>query len=146
MSVSVSFIINIAVAVTAIIFTLYFNTNYDHTLPFKYKNYGDPNRPPIVIIPGLDGCVSFFQDVIPELTVEYNVIVFHLPLCDPSKDCSISYTFPHISLELKKVLDELKLKRVSIIGESFGGVVAQQFAYQYPKHVSSLVLLSSLGK
>lgn len=47
---------------------------YSDDLPFKYKVYGQSTKPPIVIIPGLDGATAFFADIIPELTVDYYVV------------------------------------------------------------------------
>lgn len=99
----------------------------------------------IVLIPGLDGATSFFSDSLPELTVEFQVIVFNLPL-RKRLDSEQNYTFSFMAWELKKVIDELNLKQVHIVGESFGGVVAQHFAMDYPDCVKSLSLLSSLAK
>lgn len=56
------------------------------------------------------------------------------------------YTFTYISDQLKDVIDELNLSKVSVVGESFGGIVAQQFTIDYPTFVSKLVVLSSLAK
>lgn len=38
-----------------------------------FKSYGDASKPPLVIIPGLDGATAFFSDVIPELTLNVSV-------------------------------------------------------------------------
>ena len=48
--------------------------------------------------------------------------------------------------ELKSVIDEIGLQQIHLVGESFGGVVAQHFTLQYPSSVKSLALLSSLAK
>ncbi|CAM3373195.1 alpha/beta fold hydrolase [Marinicrinis lubricantis] len=42
---------------------------------------------------------------------------------------------------LKAVLDGLELKRVHLIGSSFGGAVAIDFSLQYPEYVDRLVLV-----
>ena len=39
----------------------YCKSNYNETLPVRYKQYGNPTKPCVVIIPGLDGATSFFQ-------------------------------------------------------------------------------------
>lgn len=115
-----------------------------------YKQYGNPENPPLIIIPGLDGCTSFFSDVIPEFTPMYNVVVFNLPLAPSpfqrTRKDTPAYSFKFIASELKKVMDTLSIDKAHVIGESFGGVVAQQFTIDHPDAVDRLVVLSSLAK
>ncbi len=94
---------------------------------------------------GLDGVTSFFTDVIPELSVNFNVVLYYLPL---KKDSMLEsdYTFEFIANDLIAVLDELQLSEVSLVGESFGGIVAQHAAFMFPSRVRKLVVLSSLAK
>lgn len=44
---------------------------------------------------------------------------------------------------LKKILDELVVKKSVLIGHSDGGVIAQQFAADHPEHVLALALINS---
>jgi pimeloyl-ACP methyl ester carboxylesterase len=89
------------------------------------------------------------------------IIIFNLPLLEPEPAMKEQdYTFEFIATSLKTVLDSAinqqhqqnqqqqhnQIQRVDIIGESFGGVVAQYFATMYPDRVNSLCLLSSLAK
>ena len=46
---------------------------------------------------------------------------------------------------LRDLLDALGHKRVTIIGQSLGGGVAMQFAYQFPERCERLVLVDSGG-
>ncbi len=108
----------------------------------RYSTYGDRAKPPLVIIPGLDGCTVFFQGVVPELVRDFFVVVYDLPLYHSQKN----YTFSYIAEDVASALDELAIERASIIGESFGGVVAQHVALEHPSRVEALVLLSSLAK
>lgn len=41
----------------------------------RYKAYGDESKPPLVIVPGLDGVTAFFADVLPELTLNVSEAV-----------------------------------------------------------------------
>jgi pimeloyl-ACP methyl ester carboxylesterase len=94
----------------------------------------------------LDGATTFFADVLPELTSDFNVIVFHLPYRPRTMPIQ-NYTLGYIASVLREVVvDDLALEKVSIIGESFGGVIAEVFAVAYPELVDRLVLLSSLAK
>jgi pimeloyl-ACP methyl ester carboxylesterase len=52
---------------------------------------------------------------------------------------------PVLAEDVKKVLDYYRINRsVTIVGLSYGGTVATEFAKQYPKQVKNLVLLSPL--
>ena len=107
----------------------------------RYRSYGDRAKPPLVIIPGLDGCTVFFAHVLPELTRDFFVVVYDLPLYTGQ-----NYTFSYLANDVASALDELAIERASIIGESFGGVVAQHVALEHSERVEALVLLSSLAK
>ena len=107
----------------------------------NYRMYGDLEKPPLVIIPGLDGCTVFFQGVVPELVRDFFVVVYDLPLYNGQ-----NYTFSYLAADLTKALDELAIERAAIVGESFGGVVAQHVALEHSERVEALVLLSSLAK
>ena len=107
----------------------------------RYSTYGDRAKQPLVIIPGLDGCTVFFQGVVPELVRDFFVVVYDLPLYNGQ-----NYTFSYLAADVTKALDELAIERAAIVGESFGGVVAQHVALEHSERVEALVLLSSLAK
>ena len=111
---------------------------------FKYKLYGPLTSNIIMLIPGLDGATSFFSDSIPELTAQgYSVLVMNIPLYLGGNN----YTFEYLASEIMSVLSELRIDGVDcIVGESFGGVITQHIALNYPNKVKSIVLLSSLAK
>ena len=46
----------------------------------RYSTYGDASKPPVVLVPGLDGCASFYAASLPELSREFYVVVYELPL------------------------------------------------------------------
>jgi 3-oxoadipate enol-lactonase len=48
--------------------------------------------------------------------------------------------FPGLAASLKALLDDLGVERAHIVGQSFGGMIAQEFAATYPERVRSLVL------
>lgn len=119
--------------------------HYSDVLDSRFKIYGEgENKPAVVLIPGLDGATAFFSDITPNLTPYYQVVVFNLPL--HARNASEEYSFAHINSELVSMLDKLNLSEVSLVGESFGGIVAQHFALEHPQRLTSMILLSSLTK
>ena len=150
--------------------TLIFNSpssTYNDKIPFRYQYY-NPNclnkqqcnnnnnnnkiennsLDTIVIIPGLDGATAFFENIVPILTSNtegYSVLVYNLPLYTRVMKEN-DYDFEYLANQLNNILNELDINKVHIVGESFGGVVAQYFAVLHKNKTKSLVLLSSLAK
>jgi 3-oxoadipate enol-lactonase len=114
------------------------------TRPFRYKDYSSGF--PVVIIPGLDGITDFFDDISPELAAGYRVILYFLPLAREAKNAGKDYTFEYLAADLKEVLEELGIEKAHVVGESFGGVVAQTFALEYPELLEKLILISTAPK
>ena len=110
----------------------------------RYRTYGNPALPPVVLIPGLDGCASFYAGALPELTLERFVVVYELPLVSAAN--REEYTFSYLAKGLADVLDELDIDAAPVVGESFGGVVAMHAALEHETRVTRLLLLSSLAK
>ena len=139
------FIYTILFSAIIYIVSFYSLKSYKNELDFRYISYGNTDLETVVVIPGLDGAVAFFSDVIPELTPRFHVLVFHIPLF--TKEMNVSdYNFIYLANELNKVLNELGINKVSIVGESFGGVIAQHYAHKFPERMNKLIVLSSLGK
>lgn len=62
-----------------------------------------------------------------------------------SKPTRYQYSFQTLALNTKKLVDRLKLKSVTVVGHSMGGMLATRFALMYPETVSRLVLVNPLG-
>ncbi|MSQ22227.1 MAG: alpha/beta hydrolase [Dehalococcoidia bacterium] len=53
------------------------------------------------------------------------------------------YSLPLYALDMARLIDGLEIERVVVVGALFGGVVAQQFALDYPAKCAALVLDST---
>lgn len=104
-----------------------------------YETHG--NGESLILIPGFaSGAWTWFRQV-EELSKNFHVITFDprgigKSTNDSSKISSMQ-TFVEDVLE---VLDELKIERANILGASFGGFVAQEFALSFPERVDKLIL------
>lgn len=54
-----------------------------------------------------------------------------------------TYTLDENIEDLEALRDYLGLKRIAVLGSSYGGMVAQGYAIQYPERVSNLVLVAT---
>lgn len=104
-----------------------------------YETHGDGE--PLILIPGFaSGAWTWFRQV-EDLSKNFQVVTFDprgigKSENDPSKLPSMK-TFVE---DVLKVLDELKIERVNMLGASFGGFVAQEFALSFPERVDKLIL------
>ncbi|MFT3794712.1 alpha/beta fold hydrolase [Flavobacterium sp.] len=62
-----------------------------------------------------------------------------------SKPTNIQYSFQLLAQNTKKVLDELKITKVSVLGHSMGGMLATRFALMYPEMTEKLILENPIG-
>jgi len=154
-------IVSILLCLSLFLISFLFSTpssTHNDSIPFRYQYYNsnclqqqcnsnNNSIETIVIIPGLDGAHVFFENIIPILTSAqgFAVLVYHLPLYTSLLKDS-EYNFEYLANQLKEIIDELNINAIHIVGESFGGVVAQYFAVLHKNRTKSLSLLSSLAK
>src|SRR5580692_904356 len=55
------------------------------------------------------------------------------------------YTVENMVSDVEEVRAALKLGKISLLGHSYGGVLAQAYALKYPEHLSHLVLASTFA-
>lgn len=109
-----------AIVVIFIALLAYWSRNsYSDVQHFKFKSYGDVNNPVIVLIPGLDGATSFYSDTIPELSANFHVVQYFLPLKTKNMAQDM-YTFDYMAEDLLNVIDSLHIESAVFVGESFG--------------------------
>lgn len=106
---------------------------------------GDPTAPVVLLVHGMAGSSTTWREVMPRLAERFHVIapdlLGHGRSDKPAGDYSLG---AHASL-LRDLLAHLGIDRVTIVGQSLGGGVAMQFAYQYPEACERLVLVNSGG-
>ena len=107
---------------------------------FSYIEQGEGT--PIIVLHGLMGGLSNFEDVISFFSDRYKVVVPELPL----------FTMPLLTTSVKtlakyiqKFIKYKKFEKVILLGNSLGGHVGLLYTKLYPKNVLGLVLTGSSG-
>ncbi|NPA43113.1 MAG: alpha/beta hydrolase [Chlorobi bacterium] len=107
---------------------------------FKYIETGD--GPPMVILHGIMGGLSNFNDVIDHFRRFFRIYMPELPV----------YSFPLLKTNIKGfskfLYDFLKFKNIRfpvLLGNSLGGHVALYYTHLHPDRVRALVLTGSSG-
>src|SRR6185503_6047089 len=103
-----------------------------------YEEHGE--GAPLVLIPGFaSGSWIWFKQVAP-LSQRFRVITFDPRGIGRSSVKSGPLTMRLHADDVGSLLRELDIKRAHILGASFGGFVAQEFALAYPGMTRSLSL------
>ena len=71
------------------------------------------------------------------------VIGFDMPGVGRSPDPWVPYNSATMAMTASVVLDQLEVDRVDVLGISWGGAIAQQFALQHRPRIGSLILAST---
>ncbi len=71
------------------------------------------------------------------------VMRFDVPGTGGSPAPHIPYRFPILARLVTEMLDQLGYQQVDVLGVSWGGALAQQFAFQYPVRWRRLILVST---
>jgi proline iminopeptidase len=110
------------------------------------KAYGNPDDKALIFLHGGPGynSVNFELTTAQELANNgFFVIVYDRRGEGRSLDASAKYTFEQTFNDILKLYDEYDLDKPSLIGHSFGGVVATKFAVKYPEKVQSIILVGA---
>lgn len=102
-------------------------------------------RPVLLLIHGMAGSSVTWREVMPALSQRYTVIAPDLPGHGESDKPRQDYSLGAQANALRDLLVAIGIDRATVIGQSLGGGVAMQLAYQHPMHCERLVLVSSGG-
>lgn len=106
---------------------------------------GGGSGPVVVLIHGMAGSSVTWEPILAELTRHYTVIAPDLPGHGESDKPRGDYSLGAHASSIRDLLLALGHERATIVGQSFGGGVAMQLAYQHPERCERLVLVSSGG-
>ncbi len=101
--------------------------------------------PALLLLHGLACDSSTWLDVIPTLSQHYTVIAPDLLGHGESDKPDADYSLGGYANGMRDLLTVLGIDKVTVVGHSFGGGVAMQFAYQFPDRTERVVLVSTGG-
>lgn len=117
-----------------------FIASTDIELYFETRGTGAP----LVLIPGFASGAWSWQWQVDEFAALFRVITFDPRGVAQSKMADGgAVSIEDIAGDITAILDELAIEKTNILGISFGGFVAQEFALKYPRRLKKLVLAST---
>jgi 3-oxoadipate enol-lactonase len=95
-------------------------------------------RPPLILVPGIDGTGQLFYRQIPSLARRFDVSTIRLR----DDAASMRELVADLHREVTRVAGE---GPVALVGESFGGALTLSYAVAHPERVDRLVILNSFA-
>jgi 3-oxoadipate enol-lactonase len=95
---------------------------------------------PLLLIMGLGYAHQMWHRTRPIVSTRYRTIVFDNRGVGKSDVPAGPYPIPQMAADAAAVLDAAGVKRARVFGISMGGMIAQEFALQYPDRVERLIL------
>lgn len=136
-----------------------------HGIRLAYQCFGDPRDPPVVLIMGLGGPMTWWPVSLCQALAAQGLLVVRFDNRDVGRssrvDSSVhgradvlrawyrvpgfrpAYTLDDMAGDVVGLLDHLGVSRAHVVGVSMGGMIAQCVAITHPDRVSSLVSLMS---
>ena len=98
---------------------------------------------PLLLCNGIGAGLDLLQPFVDALDPAIPVVRFDVPGIGGSALPRLPYTFASLAALLGRLLDRLDIGEVDVLGISWGGGLAQQFAFQNPRRCRRLVLVST---
>ena len=108
---------------------------------------GDSNGPPLLLINGIGANLEVFDPFIDALEKagrkKIGTLRFDVPGVGGSPPSLFPLRFQGLARLVAQLLDAVGHQQVDVLGISWGGGLAQQFAHQYPQRCRRLVLVAT---
>jgi pimeloyl-ACP methyl ester carboxylesterase len=110
-----------------------------------YHKKGKINAPVVLLIHGYPNDSSTWDNLVPALGEQYQLILPDLPGAGASPVSSASLTMEAMARSIKEIMDHEGLEQAIVAGHSMGGYTALQFAALFPERVKGISLIHSLA-
>jgi poly(3-hydroxyalkanoate) depolymerase len=98
---------------------------------------------PLVVANGIGASIELLQQFVNALPADIEVVRFDVPGAGGSPRRSWPYRLPGLARQLRRALDDLGYDQVDMLGVSWGGGLAQQFAVTRGGRCRRLILVST---
>jgi pimeloyl-ACP methyl ester carboxylesterase len=123
--------------------TLHFKTLQVDGVDIFYREAGDKNKPPIVLLHGFPSSSHMFRNLIDELSEDYYMIAPDYPGFGQSGSPSprvYTYSFENLARTIQKFIEALGLSKFSLYVHDYGGPIGFRIACQKPDSIQALII------
>ena len=104
-----------------------------------YEVHGD--RPQtLVMVRGLGSNLCAWYEQTPVLARHFRTVVFDNRGAGRTDKPDAPYSMRQMAADTAGLMDALAIDRAALLGISMGGMIAQEFALNYPERLSALIL------
>ena len=117
----------------------------DNDLKIYYETYGDEKSYPIVLIHPLGGNIKIWEEEISLIlrSGNYRIIAYEIRGHYRSNmGKSDIFTMEDLANDLDKILNELKIRKCTLIGHSIGGKIAAVYAKHNSDKIDAIIFIS----
>jgi pimeloyl-ACP methyl ester carboxylesterase len=114
-------------------------------ISLAYVDVGPRDAPVVVLIHGYTSSARGWVPLLPYLDPSRRYLIPDLRGHGQSSKPDCCYDRTTFAYDIRLLLDALHIDRADVVGASFGSLVAQAFAENWPEHIRRLVLQSSTG-
>jgi pimeloyl-ACP methyl ester carboxylesterase len=111
-------------------------------LELRYRRLGPHGGVPLLLVNGIGAALEMWAPFVEQL-IDVDLVIVDLPGSGRSQPPRFPVTMAWFATSVVRVLDDLGLDRVDVLGFSFGGAVVQQLAHDHPQRVRRLVLCAT---
>jgi pimeloyl-ACP methyl ester carboxylesterase len=108
--------------------------------PIYWELFGAGEREVVCLLNGVAMSTRSWYPFVPRLSDDYDVLLFDYWGQGNSFSEDVPYSIPRFCDGLAMILDELRRPRIHLMGISYGGFVALDFARLYPQRLHTLTL------
>src|SRR5882762_696588 len=99
---------------------------------------------PLVLCNGIGASLEVLDPLVERLNPDTPIVRLDVPGTGGSPDSPLPYGFPYLAVVLGRLLRKVGIVGpVDVLGLSWGGALAQQFAFQNPRRCRRLILVST---
>jgi pimeloyl-ACP methyl ester carboxylesterase len=115
---------------------------HGHRVSYQAAGSGDQV---VVLLHGITSTAEAWREVMPRLAERYTVIAPDLIGHGRSAKPRGDYSLGAYAAGVRDLIAVLGYERGTVVGHSFGGGIAMQFAYLFPEYVDRMALIASGG-
>ncbi len=120
-------------------------TIHGHQMAYRLAGEDHVGAETLVLIHGMAGSSRTWRDVMGPLSRTHRVLAPDLLGHGQSEKPSGDYSLGALASGVRDLMAHLGIDRATLVGQSLGGGVVMQFAYQFPERCERIVLVSSGG-
>ncbi len=104
---------------------------------------GSPGQLPLLLCSGIGASGALFDPLVQALDPRRPLVTFNPPGLGASPEARAPYLMATLARSVRRAVARLGYDQVDVLGISWGGVLAQQYAFQNPRRCRRVVLVAT---